>query len=115
MDSVHFTSDLGEHTVVVTRVTDRQWHAVEDGRVVGRGEAARRPDGRLFLSADAWHGAVFDELVGAMLTVLPKPLYTVVDEADLELTSNWEQAGFTIRRREWEYLVPTTELGSVPP
>jgi len=115
MNSVHFTSDIGEHTVVVTRVAETQWHAVEDGRVVGRGEASRRPDGRLFLSADAWHGAVFDELAGAMLAVLPKPLYTVVDEADLELRPSWERAGFTIRRREWEYLVPTTGLGPVPP
>lgn len=115
MDSVHFTSDIGEHVVVVTRVEQTQWHAVEDGRVVGRGEASRRPDGRLFLSADVWHDAVFDALIGAMLTVLPKPLYTVVDEVDLELTANWVRAGFTVRRREWEYLVPTTGLGSVSP
>ena len=119
MHSVHFTSDMGEHTVVVTRVADRQWHAVEDGRVVGRGEASRRPDGRLFLSADAWHGPVFDQLADAMVAVLPKPLYTVVDEADLDLTSHWERVGFTTRRREWEYLVPTDSrvngLGSVSP
>jgi ribosomal protein S18 acetylase RimI-like enzyme len=38
---------------------------------------------------------------------LPTPLYTVVDEADLDLTSNWLRAGFTTRRREWEYVVPT--------
>lgn len=119
MNSVHFTSDTGEHTVVVTRVADTHWHAVEDGRVVGRGEASRRPDGRTFLSADAWHDAVFDQLADTMLTVLPKPLYTVVDEADLDLTSGWERAGFRTRRREWEYLVPTdprvTGLGSVHP
>jgi ribosomal protein S18 acetylase RimI-like enzyme len=107
MNSAHFTSGMGEHTVVITRVAERQWHAVEDDQVVGRGDASRRPDGRIFLSIDSWHSAVFDQLADAMLADLPKPLYTVVDEADLDLTSSWERAGFTTRRREWEYLVPT--------
>ena len=119
MNSAHFTSGMGEPTVVITRVAERQWHAVEDGRVVGRGDASRRPDGRVFLSIDSWHGAVFDRLADAMLADLSKPLYTVVDEADLDLTSSWERVGFTTRRREWEYLVPTdpqvTGLDSVPP
>lgn len=107
MSSVHFTSDTGTHTVVVTRVADLHWHALEDDRVVGRAEASRRPDGRLFLSVDAWHRPVFDRLAQAVLAALPAPLYTVVDEADTDLLSNWERAGLTPRRREWEYLVPT--------
>jgi ribosomal protein S18 acetylase RimI-like enzyme len=118
MSYSHSYSGIGEYAVVIRRVGQRQWHAVGDDRVVGRGEASRRPDGRVFLSIDAWHGPVFDQLADAMLADLPNPLYTVVDEADLDLTSNWERAGFTIRRREWEYLVPTdprvTGLGSVP-
>jgi ribosomal protein S18 acetylase RimI-like enzyme len=110
---------MGDHAVVVTQVAERQWHAVEDEQVVGRGDASRRPDGRIFLSIDSWHGAVFDQLADVMLANLPKPLYTVVDEADLDLTSSWQRAGFTTRRREWEYLVPTdprvTGLDSVLP
>ncbi|MFD0732455.1 GNAT family N-acetyltransferase [Planotetraspora mira] len=110
---------MDEHAVVITQVAERQWHAVEDDRTVGRGDASRRPDGRMFLSIDSWHAAVFDQLADAMLADLPKPLYTVVDEADLDLTSDWERAGFTTRRREWEYLVPTdprvTGLGAVLP
>ncbi|WP_433683961.1 GNAT family N-acetyltransferase [Nocardia sp. CA-119907] len=105
MNSVHFTSGAGEPTVVITRVTQTQWHAVEADRVVGRGDVSRRPDGRVFLSVDSWHDAVFDQLAAAMLAELPTPLYTVVDEADLDLTCSWERAGFTTRRREWEYLV----------
>jgi ribosomal protein S18 acetylase RimI-like enzyme len=105
------------HPIVITRVAERQWHAVQDGQVVGRGDTMRRPDGRIFLSIDSWHGAVFDQLADAMLAELPRPLYTVVDEADLDLTSCWQEAGFSTRRREWEYLVPTepqvTGLGSV--
>ncbi|MGA8117889.1 MAG: GNAT family N-acetyltransferase [Actinocatenispora sp.] len=103
----HVRRNTDDRTVVITRVAERQWHAVEDDRVVGRGEASRRPDGRIFLSVDAWHDAVFDQLAQAILADLPRPLYTVVDEADRELTSAWTRAGFTTRRREWEYLVPT--------
>jgi ribosomal protein S18 acetylase RimI-like enzyme len=103
------------HPVVVTRVAERRWHALEDDLVVGRGEASPRPDGRLFLSIDSWHGAVFDQLADVMLANLPKPLYTVVDEADVDLTSSWERAGFTTRRREWEYVLPTSASSAPPP
>jgi GNAT superfamily N-acetyltransferase len=82
--------------------------------VAGRGEAFRRPDGRLFLSIDTWDQADFALLAADMLPALPRPLYTVVDEADTELRSCWESAGFTPRRREWEYVVPTAP-GTVPP
>jgi GNAT superfamily N-acetyltransferase len=103
------------HTAVITRIAERHWHALEDDRVVGRGEVSRRPDGRLFLSIDAWHTAVFDQLADAMLTDLPTPLYTVVDEADHELTAGWHRAGFTTRRREWEYVLPTGPSSVGPP
>jgi GNAT superfamily N-acetyltransferase len=96
-----------------------RWHAVEAGRVVGRAEAWYRPDGRLFLSIDSWHGVVFDQLADAALAGLPRPLYTLVDEADTGLAPHWTRAGFTTRRRELEYLVPTdprvTGLGSAQP
>jgi ribosomal protein S18 acetylase RimI-like enzyme len=96
-----------------------RWHAVQDGRVTGRAEAWYRPDGRLFLSIDSWHGAVFDQLADAALADLPRPLYTMVDEADTGLAPHWTRAGFTTLRREFEYLVPTdprvTGLGSAQP
>ena len=104
---------------MVTQVAERQWHAVEDDLVVGRGDASPRPDGRIFLSIDAWRDVVFDQLADTMLASLPTPLHTVVDEADAELTSNWERVGFKTRRREWEYVVPTdpraTGLATVQP
>ncbi|MGW0863372.1 GNAT family N-acetyltransferase [Streptomyces sp. NPDC002611] len=107
MDTKPFAAGLGGDAVVITRVADRQWHALEDDLVVGRGHAQHRPDGRLFVSIDAWHDATFDRLAEAMSAALPAPLYTVVDEADAELTAGWRRAGFTVRRREWEYAVPT--------
>ena len=107
MDSVHFSAGAppaaGTHAVI-TRVDGLRWQAVEDDRVIGDGEASRRRDGRLFLSIDTWHGAVFDRLAAAMLADLPSPLYTMVDEADHDLTARWERAGLTVRRREQEYL-----------
>ncbi|MFF4159243.1 GNAT family N-acetyltransferase [Streptomyces sp. NPDC001678] len=119
MNSTHSPSPMSDHSAVVTRVSDTQWHAVEDDRVVGHGDASRRPDGRLFVSVDAWHDAVFDRIAETMLTDLPAPLYTVVDEADHDSRSAWERAGFTTARREWGYHVPTdprvTGLGSVRP
>ncbi|MGV9944493.1 GNAT family N-acetyltransferase [Streptomyces sp. NPDC003401] len=107
MNTKPFTSGPGENAVMITRVADKQWHALDDDLVVGRGHAEHRPDGRMFVSIDAWHDAAFDRLAEAMLTQLPEPLYTVVDEADTELTAGWRRAGFTVRRREWEYVVPT--------
>jgi ribosomal protein S18 acetylase RimI-like enzyme len=95
-------------TPVITRVAADQWHAVEDHLVVGRGDTSRRPDGRLFISIDTWHDAVFDRLAAAMLAELPAPLYTVVDADDPDTTSNWQRAGFAARRRDRQYhLVPT--------
>ncbi|MEU6104079.1 GNAT family N-acetyltransferase [Streptomyces flaveolus] len=107
MDTKPFTSGPSGNAVVVTRVADGQWHALDDDLVVGRGHAGHRPDGRLFVSVDAWHETVFDRLAEAMSAQLPAPLYTVVDEADAELTAGWQRAGFTFGRREWEYVVPT--------
>jgi len=107
MNTKPFTSSLSENAVMITRVADGQWHALDDDLVVGRGHAVHRPDGRLFVSIDAWQDVAFDRLAEAMLTELPLPLYTVVDEADVELTACWQRAGFTLRRREWEYVVPT--------
>jgi ribosomal protein S18 acetylase RimI-like enzyme len=95
------------HAVLISHVAAGRWHALEDDLVVGRGEAVHRPDGRMFVSIDAWHDAAFVALAEAMLTTLPRPLHTMVDEADLGLTARWRRAGFTTRRREWEYVTPT--------
>jgi ribosomal protein S18 acetylase RimI-like enzyme len=113
VDSVQFSAGapptVGTHAVI-TRLDDLRWRAVEDDLVVGHGEASRRPDGRVFLSIDTWLGAVFDRLATVMLTDLPSPLHTMVDEADRDLTARWERAGLTVRRREREYLVATDPL-----
>jgi ribosomal protein S18 acetylase RimI-like enzyme len=106
MYSQHFLSETGEPAAVITRVHETRWHAVVDGRVVGNGDVSPRPDGRLFVSVDAWHASVFDRIAAVLRAELPAPLYTVADEADTDLISGWRRAGFAPRRREWAYLVP---------
>ncbi|MFB9926063.1 GNAT family N-acetyltransferase [Amycolatopsis halotolerans] len=113
MDTVRFTE--GEPAVSITRAEPGLWQALDDGRLAGRGEATTRPDGRVFLSIDAWHRSVFDQLAREMLAALPGPVHTVVDETDHELLDGWQQAGLTIHRREWEYVVPTDPGPVVPP
>ena len=98
------------HTISVVRVAAQHWHALEDDCVVGRGHTTYRPDGQLFISVDAWHASTFELPSHAMLAALPRPLHTLVDEADHELTEQWQQAGFVRHRREWEYVVPTDPL-----
>ena len=53
MNTKPFTSRRSGGTVLVVRVADGLWHALEDDLVVGRGHVGRRPDGRLFVSIDA--------------------------------------------------------------
>ncbi|MET8630120.1 GNAT family N-acetyltransferase [Kitasatospora sp. NPDC004669] len=113
------TPGTGDHAVVVTRVSDTEWHAMDGDQVVGCGDASVRPDGRLFVGIDAWHGEVFARVAEAMTADLPAPLYAVADETDRDSVSAWQRAGFTTVRREWGYVVPTdpqvTGLGPVRP
>lgn len=99
---------MDKETVQIVTITEGVlWHALSDDEVVGRGNAEHRPDGRLFLSIDSWQPEVFRLLAAAMLADLPRPLYALADEADLEQLTGWEGAGFTVCRREREYAVPT--------
>jgi len=94
--------------MVIARVAEGlHWHALEDDVVVGRGHALHRPDGRVFLSIDTWHDDVFHRLVAEMLSDLPAPVYTVVDENDCDVLARWTGAGFVTHRREREYVIRT--------
>ncbi|GAA0930622.1 GNAT family N-acetyltransferase [Kribbella koreensis] len=107
---------VGSHAVTISRVADNQWHAIENDLVAGRAHASRRLDGRTFVSIDTWRDDIFDRLAAAMVADRSELLHTVVDENDRELLAGWERAGFTMSRREYEFVVPT-ELSarSAPP
>ncbi|GIG59276.1 ribosomal-protein-alanine N-acetyltransferase [Longispora fulva] len=105
--------------VEIARIVEGlRWHALEDDEVVGRGDALRRPDGRVFLGIDAWRDEVFGLLAATMLSDLPGTVYTLVDEDDQEARARWRGAGFVVCRQERVYRVPTdpeiTGLGRVP-
>ncbi|XVV03427.1 GNAT family N-acetyltransferase [Actinosynnema sp. CA-248983] len=113
MNTSRFTA--GGPAVEITRPEPGLWHALDDDRVAGHGEATTRPDGRVFLTVDAWHRSVFDRLAHTMLADLPGPVHTVVDGADHELLAAWHEAGLTIGRREWDYVLPTATTRVLPP
>ncbi|RAG87253.1 GNAT family N-acetyltransferase [Streptacidiphilus pinicola] len=91
----------------VARVGETRWLALDGGREAGRGDACRRPDGRMFVSVDAWESPVFDRLAAAIVADLPAPLHAVVDADDPDTVAAWQRAGLVIGRREREYVVPT--------
>ncbi|WP_018549107.1 GNAT family N-acetyltransferase [Streptomyces sp. LaPpAH-108] len=97
-------------TVHITRVAEARWEAVDEGRIIGQGDLSHRPDGRLFVSVDVWQDAVFDRLATAMLADLTAPLHTLVGSDDQELKAKWERLGFTLGRREREYVLPTAPV-----
>ncbi|MFI9813146.1 GNAT family N-acetyltransferase [Saccharothrix variisporea] len=113
MSTSRFTA--GAPAVEIIRVGPGLWHALDDDRVAGHGEATTRPDGRVSLTVDAWHRPVFDQLARTMLADLPGPLHTVVDGADHELLAAWQAAGLAFGRREWDYVLPTTAVPALPP
>ncbi|MCW2756624.1 MAG: putative ribosomal protein modification [Nocardioidaceae bacterium] len=98
---------MDPETFSVTRVSDTEWHAVDDGRVVGSGDHALRLDGRTFLSIDSWDDDVFAALVTTILADVPGPLNTLVDDFDEALLGRWRDAGFEVAGREHAYVVAT--------
>ncbi len=94
--------------ITVTRVNQTHWRATAENLVVGQADASERPDGRTFISVDAWTDAAFDQLADRMLTDLDGPLYTLVDDTDPALLAKWQQHGLQPRRREREYRLPSS-------
>jgi len=83
------------------------WRAIAGGEVAGEAQAMLRPDRRWFLSLDAWTAAAFSALVPAATGDLRHDVYTMIDEDDEAGLRDWGTFGFTVLRREHNYLVPT--------
>lgn len=86
---------------------DAQWQVIENGEVVGRARAVHRPDRRWFVSVDTWRADTDELVVRAIDRDLRADLHTTVDEADVAALDRWARIGFTVSRREHEYLIPT--------
>lgn len=96
-----------ESAATITRPETTSWTAHIDGQLVGSGDATPRSDGRLFISIDAWHRPVFDQLAHAMLADLPGELATLVDDFDQDLLDAWQSAGLSARRRLRQFALST--------
>ena len=109
MDTAAIGSGLmASSDVRITRPMGRAaWRALAAGEVAGEAHAMLRPDRRWFVSVDAWTTAAFTALVSAVTSDLRHDLYTIVDEDDAAGLRDWSNAGFTVLRREDNYLVPT--------
>ena len=84
----------------------REWHALDDDRVVGRAHVLRRPDGRTYVAVDAWHADVGAELLDEVVAAVPGPLHAVLGEDDAVQVALYGLAGFAEVRGEDEVLVP---------
>jgi ribosomal protein S18 acetylase RimI-like enzyme len=82
------------------------WRALEGTEVIGEANAMLRPDQRWFISVDTWNAESFLPLVSAVACDLRHDLYTTVDEGDEPELRRWNAAGFTVLRREDQYLIP---------
>ncbi|WP_328529164.1 GNAT family N-acetyltransferase [Nocardioides sp. NBC_00368] len=68
-------------------------------------DVTRRPDGRTYLSIDAWASDVFVTTAREAVSRLPRPAFTLVDEEDADGLSLWESVGFAEHRREAVFVI----------
>jgi RimJ/RimL family protein N-acetyltransferase len=107
---------MASSDVRITRPAGRvSWRALAGGEAAGEAHAVLRPDRRWFLWVDAWTAAASSSLIAAVADDLGQDLYTMIDEADEAGLRDWGAAGFTVRRREHNYQVPTDLGGTRPP
>lgn len=108
-------------TPVIARVSpNSEWQAIEGEEVVGSARSVHRPDRRWFIALDYWRDDVGETLLKAIDEDLRADLYTTIDGADGAQIELWSAHGFTINRRQNDYLIPTdpevTGLrGAAPP
>lgn len=104
---------MNDSSLTLQRADDGEWLAVDaDGRVIGRGGAARRSG---FVSIDAWSAAAFDLIAETLVADFAPPLRTLVDAGDADLQAAWLRHGFVEQRREVLYRIPFDPAGGPPP
>jgi GNAT superfamily N-acetyltransferase len=92
----------------VTRVPpDLAWHALDGNTVAGEVRVWRRPDGRHRLFFDAWRLDAYRPLADAVAREIGQDLYTTLADAEFDALEACAKAGFTVYRRESNYMLPT--------
>jgi ribosomal protein S18 acetylase RimI-like enzyme len=94
----------GEYVVRLSRTAT--WNLVRAADTIATAHAMCRPDGRWFVSIDAWDEAAWAPLVAVMIKDLGCDLHTVVDASDEATLASWRRFGFEVARREVDYLIP---------
>lgn len=95
---------VAERVARLTRTAE--WNLVRSGQVVAGAHATCRPDGRWFVSIDAWDQAADAPLLAAMVADLRHDLHTNIDAADEAELRRWHGLGFEPARREILLAVP---------
>ena len=97
-------SEPGEY--VARRSRTATWNLVRGATVIAGAHALCRPDGRWFVSIDAWDDSAWAPLMAVMIKDLGCDLHTIVDESDEATLSSWRRFGFELARREIDYVLP---------
>jgi ribosomal protein S18 acetylase RimI-like enzyme len=97
-------SEPGEYVVRLSRTAT--WNLVRGADTIASAHAMSRPDGRWFVSIDAWDDAAWAPLMTMMIKDLGCDLHTIVDESDEATQANWRRFGFEVARRELDYVIP---------
>ena len=82
------------------------WNLVRGADTIASAHALCRPDGRWFVSIDAWDDAAWAPLLEMMIKDLGCDLHTIVDESDEATLAGWRRFGFEVARREIDYAIP---------
>lgn len=96
--------DSPGYVVRLRRTAD--WNLIRGGRAVASAHGLCRPDGRWFVSIDAWDDSAYAPLFRAMDEDLRQDLYTNLSADDVEGLTRWQRFGFSVARRETLYEVP---------
>ncbi|MDT4907015.1 MAG: hypothetical protein QOI69_256 [Pseudonocardiales bacterium] len=97
-------SEPGEYVVRLSRTAT--WNLVRGADTIATAHAMSRPDGRWYVSIDAWDDAAWPPLMDIMIKDLGCDLHTIVDESDETTQANWRRFGFEVARREIDYMIP---------
>jgi GNAT superfamily N-acetyltransferase len=86
------------------------WRALDGHEVIGAVSAFLRPDDRWFVWFDSCRADAHAPLLAAVADNVRSDLYVTAEEADEEALDRFTQLGFTVSRREGNYLIPTDPL-----
>jgi ribosomal protein S18 acetylase RimI-like enzyme len=88
------------------------WNLVRGADTIASAHALSRPDGRWFVSVDAWDDAAWAPLTTAMIRDLGRDLHAIVDEGDEVTLDCWRRLGFEVVRRELNFVVPVDPVAT---